>query len=175
MMQNRKLVDLLAREMDDAWNTLQKALDGLKEEEFWWRPSENAWTLRKINDRWSLDYDKPTPIPKGPLTIAWLIVHIAACKVMYVEYAFRKGEMTWDDFILPSDLEGALIYLEQSHQPLRAALDGLMDEDLPKLRKTNWGELWPTERIIWTMIHHDIYHGAQIQAMRKIFQSQHPC
>ncbi|MFQ6125586.1 MAG: DinB family protein [Candidatus Heimdallarchaeota archaeon] len=171
-MQNRKLVDLLAREMDDAWDTLQQALDGLTEEEFWWKPSKNAWTLRKINDRWSLDYDKPTPIPKGPLTVAWLVVHIAACKVMYVEYAVQKGKLTWDDLILPSDRNGALAYLKQSHHPLRAILDGLTDEDLPKLRETNWGELWPTERIIWTMIHHDIYHGAQIQSARKIFQSQ---
>ena len=171
MMKNQKLIALLTREMDNAWNTVQHALDGLTEEEFWWQPSENAWTLRKVNERWSLDYDKPTPIPKGPLTVAWLIVHIATCKVMYVEYAFGKGQLTWDKLALPSDREGALAYLEESHQPLRAVLEGLKDEDLPKLRKTNWGELWSTESIIWTMIHHDIYHGAQIQATRKIFQS----
>ena len=173
-MHDQKLIDLLIREMDDAWDTLQQAVTGLTEEEFWWRPSVNAWTLRRVNEQWILDYDSPTPIPKGPLTVAWLIVHLATCKVMYAEYAFGKGQLIWDELVLPSDLEGALAYLEQSHQPLRAVLEGLMDEDLPKLRRTNWGELWPAERIIWTMIHHDIYHSAQIQAVRKIFRGQRP-
>lgn len=173
-MNNRNLIELLSQEMDDAWNTLQQSLDGLTEPEFWWKPSKNAWTLRKIKERWSLDSDYPIPIPKGSHTIAWLIVHLAMCKIMYVEYAFGNARMVWDDLSLPSDLVGAVICLEQGHMPLRAALEDLNNEDLPQLRKTNWGELWTTDRIIWTMIHHDIYHGAQIQVIRKIFQDQYP-
>jgi hypothetical protein len=170
-MHDRKVIGLLEREMQDGWNTLQQALAGLTEEEFWWKPSENAWTLRKVDDRWTLDYDRPIPIPKGPLTVAWLILHIATCKVMYVEYAFGEGKLTWDQFDLPSNMEAALNYLEASHKPLKAALAGLKGEDLLQMRKTNWGEFWPTERIIWTMIHHDIYNGAQIPTVRKIFNS----
>jgi len=171
-MNDRRLVELLRRQMEDAWGTLQQALTGLTEEEFWWKPSEHAWTLRQVDGRWILDYDEPTPTPKGPLTVAWLIVHIAACKVMYVEYAFGPGQLTWDKLDLPSDMHSALSYLQKSHQPIAKALAGLTDRDLVKMRRTNWGQLWTTERIFWTMIHHDIYHGAQIQALRKIFKGQ---
>lgn len=45
----------------------------------------------------------------------------------------------------------------------------LADVDLPKVRKTNWGALWSTERILWTLIAHDIYHGTQIRTMRVFY------
>jgi len=169
----REQIALLLRQMDDAWNTLQRALNGLQEEQFWWCPSENAWTLRNTDGVWNLDYDAPVPIPKGPHSVAWLIVHLASCKIMYVEYAFGEGKLSWDDLSLPSSLYDALVYLTTSHQSLRVAVEKLTDENLPQVRKTNWGELWSTEKIIWTMIQHDIYHGGQIQAVRKIFQGQH--
>jgi hypothetical protein len=172
-MPDGHIVEFFRRQMEDAWHTLEGALAGLTEEEFWWKPSESAWTLRKVEDRWILDYDEPHPIPKAPLTIAWLVVHLAACKIMYVEYAFGQGKLTWDELDLPSDMNSALDYLIESHGPLLKSLEELSDVDLPKMRRTNWGELWSTEKIIWTMIHHDIYHGAQINTLRKIFRAQH--
>jgi hypothetical protein len=172
-MPDRALVDLLRRQMSSGWETLQEALKGMTEEEFWWKPSEDAWTLRFVENRWTLDYDRPKPIPKAPLTIAWLIVHIATCKLMYVEYAFGPAQQTWDKIPIPSDLNSALACLEESHKRLAETLDSMTDNDLSTLRKTNWGELWPTEQIFWTLIHHDIYHGAQIQALRKLYHARH--
>ncbi len=168
-MSDRILVDLLKRQMSWAWETLQAGLKGLTPEEFWWKPSHNAWTLRRIDNCWTLDYDRPTPIPKAPLTIAWLIVHIATCKLMYVEYAFGPAQLTWDKIPIPSDLDSSLASLQESHTHLVKALDSIKDTDLSTLRRTNWGELWPTEQIFWTLIHHDIYHGAQIQTLRKLY------
>ncbi len=171
-MPHHLLVDLLKRHMSSGWETLQAALDGLTEEEFWWKPSENAWTLKRIGDRWTLDYEWTSPHPKSPLTIAWLVVHIATCKVMYVEYAFGPALQTWETIPIPCDLKSSLTSLYESHLQLAKALDRMTDNDLPAPRKTNWGELMPTEQIFWTLIHHDIYHGAQIQTLRKLFQAQ---
>jgi hypothetical protein len=42
------------------------------------------------------------------------------------------------------------------------------DRDLDAPRRTNWGEEWPTWRIFWTMIEHDIHHGAEIGALRDL-------
>ena len=39
-----------------------------------------------------------------------------------------------------------------------------------ELRLTNWGEEWPTWRIFWTMIEHDIHHGAEIGALRDLLR-----
>ena len=172
-MPNQPTIALLSWEMNDAWHTFTNAVQNLTETEFWWKPSANSWTLREINGRWALDYDQPTPIPPGPLTIAWLILHIATCKVMYVEYAFGPAKLTWDDLTLPSHMGGALRYLAESHRALETAIGHLRDNDLTVPRLTNWGEQWPTTRIIWTLIQHDVYHGAQIQAMRKLYRALH--
>ncbi len=170
-MSDRPLVDLLRRHMASGWETLQAALEGITEEKFWWKPSENAWTLRIVENPWTLDYDRPRPRSKAPLTIAWLVVHIATCKTMYVEYAFGPAQQTWDRIHIPHDLPNALACLHDSHALLVCALDSITDNDLSAVRKTNWGERRPTERIFWTLIHHDIYHGAQIRAVRKLHQA----
>jgi hypothetical protein len=48
---------------------------------------------------------------------------------------------------------------------------GLVDTDLQTRRKTNWGEHWPAERILWVMIAHDCYHGGQNRTMRAFYRS----
>ena len=62
-------------------------------------------------------------------------------------------------------------YCAEAHRVLRGFVDGLSDADLPLLQKTNWGASWPTEKIVWTMIAHDIYHGAQIRTMRAVYRA----
>ncbi len=163
-------VALLKMEMDDTWEALQGILDGLTEEEFNWKPAKDSWHLKRDRERWTLDYAIPAPDPPPVATIAWRIGHLAACKVMYVEYAFREGKLTWDDLDLPPTATGMLEYLRESHVPLRAALERLTDADLGEMRLTNWGELWSTEKIFWTMIHHDAHHGAQIATLRELYR-----
>ncbi len=163
-------VALLKMEMDDAWEELQSILDGLTQEEFNWKPTDGCWHLKRIGERWTLDYADPTPAPPPVATIAWRIGHIATCKVMYVEYAFGGGKLTWDDLDLPPTATGMLEYLRESHAPLRAVLERMTDADLGEMRLTNWGELWPTEKIFWTMIYHDLHHGAQIATLRELYR-----
>lgn len=164
-------VQLIAAQMDEAYQMLQKNLRGLTEAEFFWKPSESAWTIRKFGNRWEVDYDYPTPIPKGPLTIAWLLAHIAHCKVMYYEYTFGKAKKQWDELITPGAVSDMLDYLEDAHRPWRNLLNTLAEADLDQPRLTNWGEKKPTWWHLWIMIYHDSYHGAQIQTTRKIFRA----
>jgi uncharacterized damage-inducible protein DinB len=173
MDKDRRTCILLTEEMDEAWETLQKRVERVTEEEFWWEPGENTWGIREANGVWQVDYDIPNSIPKGPLTIGWLMAHISHCKLMYYECAFGEGKMDWDDLTTPSSLSEMKPYLEESQKPLREVLDTLQDSDLEILRSTNWGEEKSTWWILWTMIYHDIYHGAQIEATRKIYRSKH--
>jgi hypothetical protein len=53
---------------------------------------------------------------------------------------------------------------------LKTALDGLNDADLAALRPTNWGEMWPTWRILWTMAAHDWQHGGEIGCLRDLYR-----
>ncbi len=167
----RRLVDLLTAEMDETWQTLRSRLEGLTDEEFFWEPAPRCWTVHPdVNERWVVDYTDPAPEPPPFTTIAWRLVHLAMCKIMYHEYAFGPGELTWDELAVPGTAAGAVAWLEEGHAQLRATLDGLSDADLDRMRLTNWGEPWPTWRIFWTMIHHDAHHGAEIACLRDLFR-----
>lgn len=168
------MVALLAVEMDEAWGTLRSRLEGLTDEEMFWEPVSGCWTVRFGEDgRWSVDYADPAPDPPLFTTIAWRLVHVAACKIMYHEHAFGPGHLTWDELDIPHTATGAIAWLEEGHARLRAALHGLSDADLEKMRPTKWGELWPTWRIFWAMVSHDLHHGAEIGCLRDLYRVTH--
>jgi hypothetical protein len=50
-------------------------------------------------------------------------------------------------------------------------LGQLSDAELMEMRLTNWGEQWPTWRIFWAMIFHDLHHGAEIGCLRDLYRA----
>ena len=143
---------LLATQMDEAWHSLNRWLKDLTDEEFFWEPVPGCWTVHPAADgRWIIDYADPPPDPLPFTTIAWRVVHIAACKIMYHEYAFGAGRLTWDELEIPHSAASAVARLEKGHP-------------------TNWGELWPSWRIFWTMVAHDLQHGAEIGCLRDLYR-----
>jgi len=170
----RQMITIFATEMDEAYQTLRSRLEGLTDEEFFWEPVPDCWTVRlSENGRWMVDYADPAPAPPPFTTIAWRLVHVAACKVMYYEYAFGAGKLTWDELEIPHTVATALAWLAEGHARLQAALDSLSDADLEEMRLTNWGELWHTWRIFWAMISHDLHHGAEIGCLRDLYRTKH--
>ncbi len=171
----RQTVTLLATQMDEAMEGLRQWVDGLTDEEFFWEPVPGCWTVHSdASGRWVVDYAVPHPDPPPFTTIAWRLLHIATCKVMYHEYAFGLAELTWDELEIPHTVADAIGMLEDGHARLRRALDELTDDDLADLRLTNWGEQWPAWRIFWTMISHDLHHGAEIGCLRDLYRAMQP-
>lgn len=170
----RRTVALLAVEMEEAWQSLRPRLEGLTDEEFFWQPVPDCWTVRPDESgRWVVDYAIPNPDPPPFTTIAWRLVHVATCKIMYHEYAFGPGKLTWDTIEIPHTVADTIALLEEGHARLRTALDGLGDPDLEEMRLTNWGDSWPTWRIFWAMIGHDLTHGAEIGCLRDLYRHMH--
>ena len=162
-------VQLLSRQLDEAYRMILDSVEGLTDEEFWWEPVADAWTVRQGPDgRWSADYAEPDPDPAPLTTIAWRLVHVAECKIMYHEYAFGPGRLTWPDIDSAHSAADAIAQLEEGQALLAADVAALDDDELERPRATNWGEDWPTWKIFWTMIHHDIHHGAEIGALRDL-------
>jgi uncharacterized damage-inducible protein DinB len=100
-------------------------------------------------------------------SILEIVQHIAVCKVMYASAAFRDSAVRWSDCAAQLDTIGAdwpqnLTYLQESHEYWISCWSTLNDDELLHLRPTNWGEQWPTWRIISTLSHHDTYHSGQI-------------
>jgi uncharacterized damage-inducible protein DinB len=115
-------------------------------------------------------------LPSGATrTIESMVRHVAACKVMYADYAFDAGTKQWGT----PEVEGpweqnaapkaeALDWLRETHRSFRKHLEELTDDDLDRERMTNWGEPRPTRWIIAAIIGHDFYHAGEINHLRSL-------
>lgn len=168
-----KAIELLAQQMEAAYQMLWTCLQGITEEEYFWEPVPECWTVfQRADGQWTYHYELPTPHPHPFTTLAWRINHLALCKIMYHEYAFGPAMLTWQTIATPSSMTEALALLERGQGLLRDDLSCLTDDaDLEALRPTNWGEPWPTWRIFWTMIHHDAHHGGEIGCIRDLYRA----
>lgn len=110
--------------------------------------------------------------PKGRRSIGQIVHHVGACKYMYDDHAFAGGRLGWDDPLVapPRSLAEAMRWLANGQQRLREHVAALDDAELLKPRRTNWGELYETRRIISIMISHDLYHAGEVNHLRAMRQ-----
>jgi hypothetical protein len=94
---------------------------------------------------------------------------VAACKVIYHEWAFGEAKLTFPDLDIPESANGAIAWLERGQSLLRQDLAQLDEAELDHEKKTNWGELWPAWRIFWAMLDHDALHGGAIGHLRDLY------
>jgi len=168
-------VEVLARQMSEAFDELTATVADLTDDEFAWEPVEGCWRVFRGGDgRWTYDYEEPDPRPAPFTTIGWRLVHIALCKVMYHEWAFGPHELTWLTIETPGDLASSIEVLRRGHALLVADLETLGDDELDQRVLTNWGEPWPTWRIFTTMTDHDRHHGAEIGVLRDLYRIAGP-
>ena len=116
--------------------------------------------------------------PGATRTIESMVRHVAGCKVMYADYAFGPGTKQWGT----PEVEGpwpdgeapmveANAWLWETHRSFRAHVESLTDDDLERLRMTNWGEMRPTRWILAAIIGHDFYHAGEINHLRSLLGS----
>lgn len=166
-------VDSLLAEMDESYSFLVEGVEGLTDEEFFWQPVPDCWSVFcGPNGRWTYHYEEPDPVPSPVTTIGWRLVHIALCKVIYHEWAFGPAKLDFVTIDNPHDTASAKAMLERGHSLLRSDLVSTGEEGLASEVLTNWGEAWPAWRIFRTMIQHDDRHGAEIRLLRDLFRSR---
>ena len=81
--------------------TLQRAWDGLTDDEFFWEPTPSAWSIRRRDEcrttspfgdgGWVADFEGPEPNPVPMTTIAWLFWLIASVPSRLTDIDFFGG------------------------------------------------------------------------------------
>src|SRR4051794_27161378 len=75
----------LAEQTDFQWKTaFRPRLDGLTDEQYFWEPVPDCWSIRPRGDRadapgtgeFTIDWAFPAPDPAPVTTIAWRLAHI---------------------------------------------------------------------------------------------------
>lgn len=172
LMNMPTVIEFLRTQFSDAYQSIRARVQGLGDDEFFWEPLPGCWSVRKgAGGRWAADYPEP-PHPEPPplTTIAWRLVHVAECKLMYHEYAFGPARLTWPEIDSAHTAADAIAALDRGQTLLAADLTAMTDRDLTRLVMTNWGEEWPAWRIFDTMISHDLLHGGEIGVLRDIYR-----
>jgi hypothetical protein len=162
--------EMLGFMMNEAYSRLRARLEALTDEEFFWQPRPNSWTI--YEDRpghWTYHYEIPDPDPAPLTTIGWQIVHVATCKLMYHEWAYGHAKMTFPDIEIPGTAAGAIDLLDRGHELLVGDLESEADSQLDRERLTNWGEMWPAWRIFAAMTDHDALHAGTIGHLRDLY------
>ncbi|TMB49500.1 MAG: DinB family protein [Chloroflexi bacterium] len=112
--------------------------------------------------------------PGAERTIAWMVVHLGTCKLMYDDYAFGSRSLFWDQpGVQPwpehqAPMAETLAWLRDAQARLRSHIAELDDSELDRPRMTNWGEERPTRWIIAMLISHDSYHAGEINHLRSL-------
>ena len=115
-------------------------------------------------------------LPEGAArSIEAMVLHVGSCKVMYADYAFHGGTLSWDAKEAQPWAEGeapmaeAIEWLQEVHARLVTDVTALADDgELDRPRRANWGEEYPTRWLIAAMITHDSYHAGEINHLRSL-------
>lgn len=107
-------------------------------------------------------------------SIAAIALHVGACKVMYVDHAFRSAALSWESPEVQPWLDAeapmaeTLAWLRETHARLMEQVAALSEDDLPRLRRANWGESRETRWLLSTLLQHDAYHAGEINHLRSL-------
>jgi DinB superfamily len=113
--------------------------------------------------------------PGGSRPIFEIVYHVGICKYVYDNHAFGDGSMRWDK---PRSLPGirreasrdeVVAWVREGQRLLRGSVETLgSDEELLRLRRSNWGQKYETRWLISVMIEHDLYHAGEINHIRAL-------
>src|SRR5260370_39175235 len=82
--------------MARSYARLRARVEGLTDEEFFWQPIPDSWTIYEAKPgNWTYHYAIPEPDPAPLTTIGWELVHLGTTKLMYHEWAYGDARLTF--------------------------------------------------------------------------------
>lgn len=160
---NKQLTD----QLEWHWRMqLRPRLEGLTDDEYFWRPTPDAWT---VHEDGSVDFAYPEPVPAPVTTIAWRLAHVIV-GVFGMRVASHFGGppcdyMTWK-YALSAD--EALKQLDDAYE---AWMAGARTADLSKAVGPAEGPFAaePMATLVLHINREAIHHGAEISLLRDLY------
>lgn len=160
-----------------------RVLQGLTDQEFFWEPVEDVWTIRLRRPDESpgsptcvgggdyvLDDAPEDPDPAPFTTIAWRLGHVMLINRMFSNHLLGPGDPTFDDVEIPSSAEAGVgawrdSYVEYAE--LLSTTTGL-ERDL----QVPWGVRKKQSLWHWTLVllQENVHHLAETGVVRDLFR-----
>ena len=139
----------LADQLDFHWaNQLRSRLDGLTDDEYFWEPVGDCWTVHRDG---SIDFTYPEPDPAPFTTIAWRLAHVIVGVLAVRNHALRQ--------------------LDDAYAKWIDSVRALADDDLNRPCGPAEGP-WAEHRLSELILHINremIHHGAEIACIRDLY------
>ena len=162
---------------DKFYKRFSARIDGLTDEEYWWEPAPDAWSLRredgKLQMQWGLIFDEPQPVT----TIAWRYTHVSdmLCEDRPANWLALEPEP--QDYLVdgaPANAESARQLFERAFARWKRYLtaadaDRLFEPLGPQAR--DWANE-PRAKGVLHILDEVIHHGAEIGVLRDIYRAQ---
>lgn len=165
------------------WNQQIRArLDGLTDEEYFWSPVPDAWSVRPRGTSTApvqagagdltIDYAFPEPVPAPFTTIAWRLGHVIVGVLAARNAAhFGAPPASYESWVYAGDAATALDQLETQLDVWLTGLRGLGEDRLrvPVGEKEPYPELSMADLVLH--IHRElIHHLSEVCLLRDLYQ-----
>lgn len=168
------LTEHLAGQLDWHWqNALRPRLDGLTDDEYFWQPVPNCWTVHPDG---GIDFAYPQPEPAPFTTVSWRLAHvIVGVLAVRVHNHFGGPPADYQSWPYATDAGTALRQLDDAYAGwitgVRALDDGALQEPIgPK--EGPWADR-PMIDLILHINREVIHHGAEIACLRDLYLHTH--
>lgn len=192
---------ILLDQLDTTWNMLEARLTGrrmvdgdyegepghlpttLTDEEYFWEPVPNCWSLRRRGEarspnprgkgEWLLDGGQPSSNPPPFTTIAWRICHICMSPLERYDYTFGPHTLRLEEIVWPATAAEAFAFLTDTFQRWRGALEMVTSDELDQVgRSQNPYGSDPDDRfadlLAWVNTEFT-HHAAEIACLRDLY------
>jgi hypothetical protein len=164
------LASELADQLDYHWtNQLRPRLAGLTDEEYFWEPVPDCWTVHRDG---AIDFTYPEPQPAPFTTIAWRLAHvIVGVFEMRNHSHFGWPPADYQSWNYATDAKTALQQLDAAYAKWIAGVRGLSEDDLEQPCGPAEGPYadYPFIALVLHINREAIHHGAEIACIRDLY------
>lgn len=177
---------LLVDQLDWHWRgQLRPRLDGLTDDEYFWEPAPNSWSVRPRGTStapvqagtgaFTVDFAFPEPDPPPVTTIAWRLAHLIV-GIFGVRAASHFGgpPIGYEDMEYAGTAEEALHQLDAGYDAWMSGVRGLDEAGLARPVGPAEGE-WAQHSMAQLVLHINreaIHHGAEIALLRDLYRAR---
>lgn len=170
---SNELTLYLAEQLDFHWTgQLRPRLGGLTDDEYFWEPVPDCWTVRADGARMIPDFTYPPPDPEPVTTIAWRLAHvIVGVLAMRNHSHFGGPPADYQSWAYATDADTALKQLDDAYRDWISGVRTLSDADLAKPCGPAEGP-YADETMTTLVLHINrevIHHGAEIALLRDLY------
>jgi hypothetical protein len=169
----------LAEQLSWHWEAqLRLRLAGLTDEEYFWEPVPDCWSIRRQravapgeSGAWTVDWSFPPPDPAPVTTIAWRLTHlIVGVFGMRAASHFGGPPVSYDALDYAGTAAGALDRLDAAYGAWMSGVRQLTIERLTA--PTGPAEPYPDAPFADLVLHihrEAIHHGAEVALLRDLY------